>query len=301
MLKKTILAGAAAAALALGGASLAASADAAQVAAHYSQFLAGYALQGNGVNGYNDVRGTVTVPAGTEVTGVAGTTPDAIAVGIALGANVSTGGHTFGLGLVWDDNRTTYAPTGADYLPTSDFTPSTCAADQWTVEYGRIDNGTGPAPVPTADLVPLIDFGSDQCVDAGDSYYLEMYESTGHANLAFIAGPTESDNDELADLTGVHGGFKDPGVGITTTSGPDAATLNASDILASYTRVGIDELLGGGTHAPTKRLTFDAPNYGEYTGTTTSSGTLGGGNVITLQPSSFGVGSAFDVAVGSLP
>jgi hypothetical protein len=274
----TKIAGAATAAVILGGSAFAllgASAGT-DVQTHYGDHLAGYAIQGNGSEAFNDVRGTITVP--SENSSVPA---DSIAVGVAMGQNVSTGGRTYGLGLVWDDPA------------------STCGATSWTLESGDTTNTTGPAPVPTSDLKPLLDFGSDFCVAGGGSAYVEIYQSTGHAQLSYIAGPSESDNDVLATTHGVHGGFLDPGVGVTTTNGVDAADLTSGS-LASFTRVGLDELLNGGSHSPTQRITFDAPNYGEYVGTETG-GAPTTSDLVTLQPSSFAIGSAFSVSVPVIP
>jgi hypothetical protein len=275
IIARAAVGGTAALALAAFGLLGAAGAGASQVGQHYSEFLAGHVLQGNGPQAYEAVWGGTTVPDEPS------TVPaNSIAVGIAMGQNVSVGGAVYGEALVWDS------------------TAGTCGASSWTLEGGNFTSVTTPMPVPISDMSPLVEFGDDVCIAPGGYLWLKLQQSTSHGVMSFIAGPSEHDNDVLLQDHGVHEHFLAPAEGVTTTSGADAATL-ALGTLVSFDTWAVTDLASHavGAHAVNKNaLAF---NYGTFTGTETG-GVPSVSNPVTLTPSSFtkvGFGSANTVSV----
>ena len=296
-IRKTILAAAAGLALAAGiaaagpaHAATARPAAATPAGTYYSTYLAGFAAT-SVLEGLNDIRATIHVPSEAGSTLADGT----VAGGLTLATGIN-GGNALGIGLVWNAQGGSGACTESGQ------------PNSWELEYtDSVKTGT-PAlePVPL-DLLTVLDVGgSPVCLTGGSSYYLEMYYSTYHHTVAFIAGPQEFTNENvLATIDHVHGVFYAAGAGADTCkiSEPvgepcptaDNGALNLlPGSLASFTRVGLDNLYDtANPKSPTKRITFDAANTYEFFGTSTgtSSGTS------TLIPSAFGSGSAFSVTV----
>lgn len=264
---------------ALAGLGLAAPAHASATPAgtYYSEYLSGYAAT-SVLEGLNDVRATIHVPS------EAGSTlPDqTVAGGLTLAQDIN-GGNALGIGLVWNAESGSGACTKAD------------EPNSWELEYTTKVEPNTPAlePVPLNLLTPLDVAGLPVCLTGGTSYYLEMYYSTYHHTVAFIAGPQEFTNENVLATIPAHGVFYAAGVGVDTTSGPDAADL-LPGTLASFTRIGLDNLYDtSNPKSGTKRITFDAATTYRFLGTSNglSSGTS------TLIPSAFGSGSEFGVTV----
>jgi hypothetical protein len=275
--------------IALGGLALAAPAHASAArpasatpaGTYYSENLAGYAAT-SVLEGLNDIRATIHVP--SESTS---NVPDqTVAGGLTLATGIN-GGDALGIGLVWN------APGGTGKCTEAG------DANTWELEYtDSVKTGT-PAlePVPLNLLTVLDVGGSPVCLTGGTSYYLEMYYSTYHHSVAFIAGPQEFTNENvLATIDHVHGVFYAAGAGVDTTSGTDAADLTTGT-LASFTRVGLDNLYDtANPKSPTKRITFDAATTYSFVGTETG-GSPSVSNPQTLTPGPFGSGSSFSVTV----
>ena len=248
---------------------------------YYSENLAGYA--GTSVlQGLNDIRATIHVP--SESTS---TVPDqTVAGGLTLATGIN-GGDALGIGLVWNAKGGSGACTEAD------------DANTWELEYTNSVKIDTPAlePVPLNLLTELPVGGQPVCLAGGSSYYLEMYYSTFHHVVDFIAGPQEFTNENvLASIDHVHGVFFAAGAGVDTTSGTDAADLTTGT-LASFSRVGLDNLYDtANPRSGTKRITFAAATTYAFVGTETG-GSPSVSNPQTLTPGSFGSGSAFGVTV----
>ena len=251
-----------------------------QVAIHYSEFLAGHAMQGNGSQAFEAVWGGVTVPGAGVIP--ADVPNDTVAVGLVMAASSVNPSFTQGLGLVWNDTQ-----SGA------------CGLGQWTLEAGEITHPVSlqPGPVPTSDLQPLSESGP-VCVSPGGYLWMKMQQSTKHGVTSLIVGPSENDNDVVAQLHsfGVH--FLSTGEGVTTT------TLTAADDLADGTTFSFDTWAvtdlashAVGAHAVNRNaLAF---NSATFVGTQNGSAPTPG-NPITLQPSGFtkvGFGSANVITV----
>lgn len=285
MLKRKLFATAAGLVIA-GGLGLAAGAIPAHAAAtpagtYYSSYLGGYAAT-SVLQGLNDIRATIHVP--SESTSVV---PDqTVAGGLTLATGIN-GGDALGIGLVWNAKGGSGACTAAD------------DANTWELEYTNSVKIDTPAlePVPLNLLTELPVGGSPVCLAGNSSYYLEMYYSTYHHTVAFIAGPQEFVNENvLATIDHVHGVFFAAGAGVDTTNGPDAADLTTGT-LASFTRVGLDNLDNvSNPKSGTKRITFDAATTYAFVGTETG-GSPSVSNLETLIPGGFGSGSAFGVTV----
>jgi hypothetical protein len=225
-----------------------------------SQNLAGYSLNGNGGDRFRDIRAEVTVP--SESSAVPG---QAVVVGITQAASVN-GGVENGLGFVWDASSTT------------------CLAGQWTLEDAADVNVGSPMPIPPADLSALLSGGADVCLTGGQSYALEIYYNSGSHFVHFIAGPSFSDTNTLADVPdGGYHNFYSGGWGIDTTSGADAATL-ASGPAGTFGAAAVTQYNG-------KRHALDTRNTEEWIGTV-SGGSVSVSNPETLTPSPLGAGFA---------
>ena len=288
-LRKLAAAGGVAGLLILGSAI---SASAAPVANHnYSQFLSGYTItDGAGDNGgvqFNEIRLTdlslPSLPVTTFATCNSNGTfisnptencvaPDSFAVGVAL-QDTANGGPTYptaGLALVWNDEN--HASTTG------------CASDQYTLE-GNFGTSAFEEPLALNSLNPVDAGPSAICVSPGGSFYLELHYSTSTHKLAFVAGPSETNNATL-QLLGVSGSPKwfTAGAGVDTTNGNIAAALPEIQ-LADFFRVGVTEAAGfnkGGIAG--QRVTFDFFPSTSWTGTVSGlQNTVG--NPITLTPS----------------
>lgn len=241
---------------------------------NYQQFLAGYQVFGNGLDHFNEVRGTVALPA-SEVSTVPA---DSIADGLVLQARVN-GGKTAGLAFVYD------VPGGG------------CLADQWTLEAGY-ETLSGPGPIVLGDLTPLQNLSagaSPVCLNGGTSAYLEIHLSTKDRILSFLEGPNEyGDYSDLCDIPWVFGTFQAPAVGTDVTSGPDAQLVADPSTQATWSRVGLTQESGFGKGGV--RVTLNGFSLQDIESTLTGNAPTES-NPITLSPSGFGAGSAFSVNV----
>lgn len=225
-----------------------------------SQNLAGYSLNGNGGDRFRDIRAQVTVPA--ESGAVPG---QAVVVGLTQAASVN-GGTENGIGFVWDASSTT------------------CLAGQWTLEDAADVSVGSPMPIPPADLSALLSGGSDICLTGGQSYALEIYYNAKSHFVHFIAGPSFSDTNTLADVSdGGYHNFYSGGWGIDTTSGADAATLTSGPA-GLFGSVAVTQYNG-------KRHNADTRNDEQWVGTV-SGGAVSVSNPETLTPSPLGAGFA---------
>jgi hypothetical protein len=256
----------------------------ATVASHYSVPLAGYVVQGNGLQPYSDVRSdVVNLPDPSSAVEA-----DTLAVGVAMGENFSTGGQVFGVGAVWDD------PSSA------------CLSDQYTVEDGAAFDPSSPLPVPVSDLNPVLDGGSQICLNPGDSFWFEIYHSTGLHEIDVIVGPTESDSDVVTTFT--HLGpfpiaqdFRDPAIGLTTTTGqseniPTGTTFTFGGEGQGGVGNGLTLIENNKIGAHQERVTLANQNLGDYIATVNGAAPSVA-NPQTLTPSGFGSGSSFSVDV----
>jgi hypothetical protein len=255
-------------------------ASASVVDTHYSEFLSGYVVEGNGLQPYSDIRAHPE-----NLPNLSGeVSADSVADGVAMGQNLSTGGQVYGLAAVWDDTI-----------------HSTCDSNQWAVEDGSEPAmTTSPQPVPVPDLRPVIAFGADICLNPGQGEWLELYHSTHFRTISVIVGPSES-NDNVLDLFhNVAQDFRAPAVGLTTSMG-QASTITQGT-LADFAGEGIGLTLieSNKVGATQKRVTFSNQNLGVYVGTE-NGGAPSASNLITLQPSGFGSGSSFSITAPTLP
>jgi hypothetical protein len=263
--------------------SAAPAAGAAVVNTHYSQFLSGYVVEGNGLQPYSNIRAhPVALPDESDL--ITPVPANTIAIGVALGQNLSTGGHVYGLAAVWDDPSDTVNGIG-------------CNADQWVIEDGSFTSVASPEPVPVVDLFAVNSFGAPICINPGGGQWLELNYSTLHHQVNAIVGPSES-NDNVVDIFhGVFGSFRAPAVGLTATSGADAATLKTGT-LANFggEGVGLTKIVSNMVGAHQFRVTFTAQNLGRYVGTE-NGGAPSVANPQTLTPTGFGTGSRFQILV----
>jgi hypothetical protein len=187
------------------------------------EFLSGYQVN-NGLEGFNDVRGTIHLPASDPgPSSVYGQ----VAQGILLGENAQVGGYTAGLAFVF---------TGAN---------------TWTLEAGH-NSSAGPAStaVNIADLTPVV---PNIVLHDGQAFYLEIHYSTSRREIAFVAGPNEfgapSDLGQASSggpdiSSGIPHGivFEGPAAGVTATSGTVASNLFSGAVFG-FTRDGLTKLL----------------------------------------------------------
>ena len=257
----------------------------ATVASHYSVPLAGYVVQGNGLQPYSDVRSdVVNLPNPSSAV-----TADTLAVGVAMGENFSTGGQVFGVGAVWDAAG-----------------PSTCLSDQYTVEDGAAFDPSSPLPVPVAGLNPVLDGGSQICLNPGDSFWFELYHRTAaHGQIDVIVGPTEGDSDVVTTFTHlgpfpIAADFRDPAIGLTTTTGqseniPTGTTFTFGGEGQGGVGNGLTLIENNKIDAHQERVTLANQNLGDYIATVNGAAPSVA-NPQTLTPSGFGGGSSFSVS-----
>lgn len=235
--------------------------------------LAGYEVNGNGTKAYNDVRGTVFIPAGSKSNPA-----------VFLQTNTVSGGHTSELALVLN---------GAANLSG----PVTCAADQWTLAEGW---GVPVKPGPLA-LVQLHQAPGNTCVNAGSSYYLEVHYSTLLREIAYVAGPNEFTNTNTLNTAFI--GFQQffaPAVGVHYVGA--LPTVNTPQ--ASFTRDGLTSLNNsharrGGTNS---RLNLASQNTLEVEAIVSADGPPDAPTVsdpVFLNTSAFGSGGSFSVTASS--
>jgi hypothetical protein len=228
-----------------------------------SDHLAGYQLNGNSGTRYRDIRYSVSVPDENPAVPA-----DAVAVGVALQHEVSDGGFTAALALVWDDPA------------------SSCGSDSWVLEAGTGTVGPSPEPLPVSSLHPLTFLGHDVCVWGGTSQYLEIFYRPSSRVVHFISGPSVSNSNVLEeDHIGYHN-FYSGGTGVTTTNGFGAASLTSGS-LAAFSSGRVTQYNG-------HKRGFRYPNLLTYVGTETG-GAPSVLNPVTLQPSAFSTGSAFAI------
>jgi hypothetical protein len=235
-----------------------AAASAAVVATHTSKFLAGYSLQGNGGDRFRDLRMTVTVP--SETSAVA---PQSVVDGLTQATSVN-GGTENGIGFVFDASA------------------AVCLPGQWTLEYAADISVGSPMPIPPGSLAPLLDGGSPVCLNAGQSWYIEVFYNTKSHFAHFLAGPSGSNSDTLADVPdGGYHNFYSGGFGIDTTDGTQAANLTLGPA-GAFGNVSVTQYNG-------HRRLADTLNTGQWTGTV-SGGAPSVANPVTLTPSALGSG-----------
>lgn len=241
---------------------------------NYQEFLAGYQVFGNGLDHFNEVRGTVNLPASEANTVPAG----AIADGVVLQARVN-GGETAGLAFVYDSAN------------------SDCLANQWELEAGyAIQNA--PGPIELSHLHPLSNLSAGAapvCANGGTSAYLEIHLSTKDHILSYLEGPSEYGNySDLVDIPWGFGTFQAPAVGTDVTSGADAQDLADPSTQATWSRVGLTQEAGFGKGGV--RVTLNGFSLQDIESTLNGNAPTES-NPITLSPSGFGTGSAFTVDV----
>lgn len=262
-----------------------------QVAIHYSEFLAGHAMQGNGSQAFEAVWGGATVP-GEPLPAQGGPADYTVAVGLVMAASPVNPGPTYGLGLVWDGDGTT-VPGGSHFTAAQ-----TCGSDQWTLMAGFENTALIPGPVAISDMRVLTEFGGPVCVAPSGYLWMKMQQSTKHGVLSFIAGQSENDNDVISQLPtlGLH--FLATGEGVTTTAGSNAADLNTGT-LVSFDTWAVTDLASHAVGAHAVNRNALAFNYATYTGTEYG-GAPSVADPVTLTPSSFtkvGYGSANEISV----
>ena len=272
------------------------------VATSTSEELAGQVVAGNGLQPYSDIRAHPSLPVENicDTAGViatsgpydgqlicpdnSGVLPDSLAIGVAMGENLSTGGQVYGLGAVLDDNRTSFSPTStAEPVDAINWSESTCLPDQYTVEAGEADHAASPAPVPTADLFPLLFGGQDICLNEGTvGDWFEQYHSTHDRTMSMIVGPSESNDNVLFNFRNVAQDFRAPAVGITTTDGNVASNLLAGTLsLFGSEGIGLTLIVNNGVGAHQERVTYSEQNIEDYIGTV-NGGPVTGANAQTL-------------------
>lgn len=189
---------------------------------HFSTFLAGTHLQGNGTppNGtiFNGTWRQVTVP--DESPAFPPVPANSVAVGIAL-TQFTTGGLADAEALVWDN-------------------PAGCGAGMWTLEITPaavpVASFPSPMPVTTAQLVPLhvVDpFAANVCIAGAGSEFLYLYHSNATGQVDFSAGPGGHSWDILHTDFGQFQLFRSGDSGITTTTGLAASLLVNGTVLGS--------------------------------------------------------------------
>jgi hypothetical protein len=228
---------------------------------HASAFLAGYQLAGNGGDRFRDVRALITVQ---NESGASPAVPaDSLVAGFTQAVSIN-GGFQNGLGLVWDD-------------------PAGCGAGQWTLEAGEGTTSGPPMPLPASDLSPLIQFGAPVCLAAGSEFGEIYYNSKSHF-VHFIAGPSQSATNTLADEPdGGYHNFYSGGFGVDTTNGTVASDL-VSGLAGGLGAAAVTQYNG-------KQHALDSRNTEEWIGTV-SGGSVSVSNPETLTPSVLGAGFA---------
>lgn len=282
----TRLAGAALALAALGGAAVVSVAGAlpatAAVAApaaptinapNYNRLEVGYEQQSPTAK--NQIRGTVTIPAGSKVSQV---------VGLQLNTN---GGPTYALGLIYDPFNS--AVNGGPGFILAELTDPNLANFKTGTPLGNLSAGSF-TPVATLNTPAGHTLFSSQ---TGGSYYLEVRLSTLLNVVNFVAGPSETDAATLDYLVGgiTLDGFTAPFVAGATFN---SVGLTPSTTLASWTRIGTTTAQDG------TRVTFDAESL-DVTEATANGGAPTLGNIVTMLPLPAlpGTGSAWAESSGS--
>jgi hypothetical protein len=250
------------------------------VAVSVTPNTAGYELYGQGNSGgppINDVRGTDQLPADESTA-----TPANSIGGWLILQQLTTGGSTVELAEVYDD------------------TASTCPAADATLTWSGetpVDAAKG-GPLALADLVPLAGDGNEICLPGSASFYGELHYSTSTGVVSFIAGPSEADNNVLAQIGHVWGSFLAPAVGFLTTTGAVAAGLTPGSVQGRWSRVGVTEPAGSNVGAVAgQRITFDWFKLREWVVTVDGFPLSAGDPELagpTLLPAA---GSMFDVVV----
>jgi hypothetical protein len=181
------------------------------VGASTSQFLAGYSLRGNGGDRFRDLRATITVPAETPSSALAGTVGDGIVQATSVNGGIGNG-----------------------IAPVFDASGSTCNSNQWTLEYAADQPVGATMPILPSALSPLLDGGADVCLGGGapSSEYVEIFYSTSSHFAHFQAGPSSTNQDVLADVPdGGYHNFYSGGWGTDTTTGTAAAALTTGSVV----------------------------------------------------------------------
>lgn len=230
-----------------------------------TQDVAGYQVAGNGLQAYNDMRATVTIPAGS--------TSNAA---VYLQETVNTGGYTAELALV----------------------ASAACPGERQVEAGA-GTVTAPGPLALTSLGTADIGGTVACVPLGTPWYLEVHYSTLLRTVAFVTGASEFGNvNTLGQVSAGFREFRAPAIGAHYTALP--ALPDVATPQASFTRAGLTRLLDptarrGGTDG---RLTLASQSLTDVVATV-SGGPVTVGNPAYLQPSGFGAGSGFTVTASS--
>jgi len=236
--------------------------------------LAGYEVSGNGTKAYNDVRGTVFIPAGST------SNPS-----VFLQTNTISGGHTSELALV--RNAAAQGVVGA----------TACAADQWTLAEGW-GLPTKPGPL---QLTQLHQAPGGTCVNANSSFYLEVHYSTLLREIAYVAGPDEFTNANTLNTAFI--GFQQflaPAVGVHYVGAlPAENTLQASFTRDGLTSLDNSHARRGGTNS---RLNLASQNTLNVQAIVTADGPPDFPTVadpVFLSTSAFGSGGSFSVTASS--
>jgi len=228
----------------------------------YTNDLAGYQVNGNGADGYNEVRGTVHVSPGS--------TSNAA---IYLQENAFSGGLTAELALVKGGNG--------------------CLANQWGLEAG-VGNNTSPGPLTLVSLTTPVPDHS--CINAGGSEYLEVHYSTLLRQIVFVAGPNEFGDTNVLNnvqLTGLHI-FHSPAVGVHYTVLPTLPTVSTPQM--SFTRDGLTRLLNPSARRDGTNDRLNLASQSTLQVEATPSGAAPTvGNPVYLITSAFSSGGAFNV------
>ena len=232
----------------------------------FTQDLAGYQVNGNGSTAYNEVRGTVQIPAGS--------TSNAA---IYLQENAFSGGLTAELALVKGGNG--------------------CLANQWGLEAG-VGSNAAPGPLTLVSLTTPVPDHS--CINAGGSEYLEVHYSTLLRQVVFVAGPNEFGDTNVLNTVQLYGLhiFHSPAVGVHYTALPALPTVSTPQ--ASFTRDGLTRLLSpaarrGGTN---DRLNLASQSTLEVEATPSGAAPTVS-NPVFLNTSGFGSGGSFSVTASS--
>jgi hypothetical protein len=250
---------------------------------NYQENMAGYQVFGNGLQDYNEIRGTVTLPSSENLV----VDPDTVAIGMIMQQDVD-GGVTAALGFVYDAGGS-----------------SKCASDQWTLMANTGTPSTpGPIPLSALDLltnesaVPASS-PSDICLNDGQSYYLEIHYSTHLHEVAYVAGPSEfGDNSDIgSDNISAGTGFQNPAIG-TFINAPGLTDLTDGSVQGSWTRDGLTQPAGFNSKfgAAGARIPFSYPST-QLVESTEDGGVPTVSNLLTLVPSAFGAGASFSVTV----
>jgi hypothetical protein len=251
---------------------------------------AGYQIQSSVP--FNEVRTTITIPAGSTTTSF-----------VALVPTVNGDGQVYAIGLYFS------GPSGqpATGISAGCPTPNSYCLESLPAFTAPGGSQTGvPVANPTVvnpHLVSLSTLGAPAghplfSSAMGGSYYVEAHYSTSRHLVQFVAGPNENDAATLAGSWAFFKTFNAPAVETWNSSG---LTLPVSTPQASFSRTGVTEPAGhnvGGIAGT--RITFDFFATDEAEASSDGNApTIGTHATLFPSPALPGVGSAFGVVTGS--